>query len=109
MIGERIGEIRTQHKLSQSELAKKLGITRSSVNAWEMGISIPSVQYLVELAKTFKVTTDYLLGLDDAVNINIEQLKPDERKILLELVDKFENLNKAINLLHENNLTVADK
>ena len=50
--------------MTQAELAKKLGITRSSVNAWEMGISVPSTQYIVELALLYNVSTDYLLGQD---------------------------------------------
>ena len=33
--------------MTQADVAKKLGITRSSVNAWEMGISVPSTMYLV--------------------------------------------------------------
>ena len=39
-IAERIHELRDIHSLTQSNLARKLGITRASVNAWEMGISI---------------------------------------------------------------------
>ena len=59
MIADRIKKLRQQFGLTQSDLAKKLNITRSSVNAWEMGISVPSTQYVVELAGIFKVSTDY--------------------------------------------------
>ena len=41
MIDERIKSLREKRDLTQSDLARKLGITRSSVNAWEMGISVP--------------------------------------------------------------------
>lgn len=44
MIAEKIKSLRQQDSLTQAELAKRLGITRSSVNAWEMGISAPSTQ-----------------------------------------------------------------
>ena len=47
MIEERIRDLREKGHMTQTALAKKLGITRSSVNAWEMGISVPSTQYLV--------------------------------------------------------------
>ena len=40
MIADRIRSLREQNKKTQTEIAKQLGITRSSVNAWEMGISI---------------------------------------------------------------------
>ena len=39
MIAERIKTLRETNNLTQSALAKKLNVTRSSVNAWEMGIS----------------------------------------------------------------------
>ncbi len=63
MISDKIKFLREQNGFTQAELAKRLGITRSGVNAWEMGISVPSTQYVVELAGIFKVSTDYLLGV----------------------------------------------
>ena len=64
MVADRIKALREQKGLTQTDLSNQLGITRSSVNAWEMGISVPSTQYIVELAHIFKVSTDYLLGVD---------------------------------------------
>ena len=63
MVADRIKTLREQQNKTQAELAKQLGITRSSVNAWEMGISVPTTQYIVELASIFQVSTDYLLGV----------------------------------------------
>ena len=60
MVFERIKFLREQKEMTQADLARQLGITRSSVNAWEMGISVPSTQYIVELSGIFKVSTDYL-------------------------------------------------
>ena len=48
MIADRIKALREQKGYTQVELAKRLGITRSSVNAWELGISVPSTQNIVE-------------------------------------------------------------
>ena len=62
MIAEKVKKLREQKGLSQAELARLLGITRSSVNAWEMGISVPSTQYIVDLAGVFDISTDYLLA-----------------------------------------------
>ena len=50
---KRINELRIRCGMSQTELAQKLNVTRSSVNAWEMGISVPSVQNLLELSQIF--------------------------------------------------------
>ena len=62
VICDRIRTLRETCGLSQSALAKKIGVTRSAVNAWEMGLSIPTAQYLVALAQLFQISTDYLLG-----------------------------------------------
>ena len=59
MIAEKIKKLREANHWTQAQLAKKLNITRSSVNAWEMGISAPSTLYLVELSQLFMVSTDY--------------------------------------------------
>lgn len=55
MICDTIRELRERAGLSQPALAKKVGVTRSAVNAWEMGLSIPTTQYVAELAQLFDV------------------------------------------------------
>ena len=56
-----------------------------------MGISIPSTQYLVELAQLFRVSTDYLLGLESAARLDIEHLAEDEKEIMFALMRKFDS------------------
>ena len=94
MIADRIKKLRQQFGLTQSDLAKKLNITRSSVNAWEMGISIPSTQYIVELAELFKVSTDYILGLSRDSVISTASLTEEQTKILFTLVQYFNKENE---------------
>ncbi len=80
MIGENIKNLREENNYSQTALAKRLGISRFAVNAWEMGISIPSTQYVVELAKIFKVSADYILDIDKSETINIGFLKKKKKR-----------------------------
>jgi len=91
MIAARIKTLREQKGLTQSMLARKIGITRSSVNAWEMGISIPSTQYLIELAKLFNVSTDYLLGQDATSTIRTDGLNEEDVRVVLELIEHLRN------------------
>lgn len=77
--------LREKNNLTQAELSKKLGITRSGVNAWEMGISVPSTQYIVELSKLFNVSTDYLLGLTTNNSIDLTGLSEEDKKVIYEL------------------------
>ena len=61
MIGDTIKRLLEDAGLSQSSLAKKLNVTRSAVNAWEMGLSAPTTQYVVDMARLFRVSSDYLI------------------------------------------------
>ena len=69
-IAERIKKLRCDSDISQAELARRLGVTRSSVNAWELGISMPTIQYVIEMARLWHVTSDYLLGLSNRQSLS---------------------------------------
>lgn len=75
--------------MTQSELARRLGITRSSVNGWEMGLVLPSTATLVELSRTFHVSTDYILGLENDISIQTAGLTQKEIDALLVVIDCF--------------------
>ena len=86
MLAERIKTLREQAGMSQEKLAKRLGITRSSVNAWEMGISTPSTQYIAELAGLFRVLADYLLGLNETATVSIAGLTEADVGLVCHLI-----------------------
>ncbi|MDR0905834.1 MAG: helix-turn-helix domain-containing protein [Oscillospiraceae bacterium] len=90
MIADRIKILRQQKAMTQSDLARRLGITRSAINAWELGISVPSTQYIVALAKLFGTTTDYIFGLNATLQIDISELADDEKMLLMGLLNYFE-------------------
>ena len=91
MVADRIKYLRESKNFTQTELAKQLGITRSSVNAWEMGISVPSTQYIVELAAIFKVSTDYLLGVNETTTINVSGLTDADIELVNTIVSHLRN------------------
>lgn len=93
MVADRIKVLREQKGLTQSDLAKQLGITRSSVNAWELGISVPSTQYIVELAKMFKVSTDHLLCVDYTATISVAGLSEKDVQLVHSLVSHLREKN----------------
>ena len=94
MIADRIKLHREVLGLTQTELAKKLGVTRSSENAWEMGISCPSVPYIIELSYIFGVSTDYLLGVKENQSFDVSGLTEEERRLISELIQYFKKKNK---------------
>lgn len=90
MISEQIRKLREQAGYSQAQLAKKLDVTRSSVNAWEMGISAPTTQYVVAMAKLFHTSTDYLLGVENTLHIQIDGYTQEEKQIIFSLLKYFD-------------------
>ena len=91
MIAEKVKKLREHKGLSQAELARQLGITRSSVNAWEMGISVPSTQYIVDLAGVFEISTDYLLGVDSSSTVSVAGLTDSDILLVHSIIDHLKN------------------
>ena len=94
MICDRIKQLREQAGYSQAQLAKRLDVTRSSVNAWEMVLSMPTTQYVVTLAKLFHVSADYLLGLTASSSIVLDGYTQEEIELLYKLIRYFDDQKK---------------
>lgn len=63
--GQRLKEVRSEKKITQIALAEKLNVDKSTIAKYETDKIEPSISMLIELAKFFDVSTDYLLGLTD--------------------------------------------
>lgn len=74
MLNERIRELRIAAGISQVELAEKLGVSKQSVSNWENDNIQPSIEMLVKIARTFNVSTDFLLGEDNHIYIEVTNL-----------------------------------
>lgn len=95
MIADILKTLRESNDMTQTEVAKKLKITRSSVNAWEMGISVPSTQYIIELSRLFDVSSDYILGISKTATISVSGLTEKEVSSIINIIDCYrENHNK---------------
>ena len=60
-LGEKIYELRTQHNLSQGDLANELNVSRQSISKWENNNSTPDLEKIVKLAEIFNVSLDKLI------------------------------------------------
>lgn len=84
---ERIAELRNSLGITQAELGKKLGVTRSAVNSWEMGLSIPQLKHVIQMAGIFNITIDSLISSSNRMVVDITDLKPKEQQVILNMVD----------------------
>jgi transcriptional regulator with XRE-family HTH domain len=72
LLGTKLRYLRTQRKMTQEDLARRLGLTRQGhVSNLEIGRKAPSLDLVVQIANLFGVTTDYLLQDTIRVEANI--------------------------------------
>lgn len=63
-----IAELRARHgKMSQKELAKKIGTSQTSISLWEKDIDTISTPFLIKVCRYFGVSADDILGLKDSL------------------------------------------
>ena len=77
-IGENILKLRKKQKLSQEQLAEKLGVTRQTISNWELGESSPDLKQSKELSKIFNISLDELVG-NDTKEILVERVSNTEK------------------------------
>ena len=78
--------LRQQHHLTQTQVAHRLNLSKTSISGYENNVKMPSQDVLIKLAGLYRVSTDYLLGLDDEEMISVEGLTRQQRRLVEELV-----------------------
>lgn len=95
--GKRLGEVRKEQKISQDELAKKVGVQGAVIGRYERDEVKPSVEMATQIAAALNVSLDYLVGNSD-LQIDkptldriqaIQQLPDEEKKDAFKLLDMF--------------------
>ena len=90
---EKIKTLRNQIGISQSDLARRLGVTKSAVNSWESGTNSPSLTYIIKLSQIFSVSTDYLLGVNERLTVDITDLDDNQKQAVQMIIRLFEKDN----------------
>lgn len=102
ILSERLRTLRENREWPQTYVAQKLGLKRSSTYAnWEYGIRDPDTETLVKLAQLFEVTTDYLTGASEQMQIPklsdldlkllqaIRSLSREDKEYVLEFIERI--------------------
>lgn len=90
-MGEKIKSLRIEKKLTQKQVADRIGLAISAVSSYESGARYPSYDVLAKLARIFHVSTDYLLGMTDTRNVDVTGLNDNEIELVSQLVDMLRN------------------
>lgn len=91
-LGQKISGLRKQHKMTQDELAEKMGVSAQAVSKWENDLSIPDIPILMELSDFFHVSLDSLLKDKEE---EVKYVEEEERKPLEKLFLKIRVFSNA--------------
>ena len=93
LIGKKIKELRNKYKFTQTELANKVGVTKSTIAAYENDTRLPSYDVLIKMANVFKVSIDSLLLDRTEVTLDAHGLNVQQVEILEILIAYFRKSN----------------
>mgnify|MGYP002084511617 FL=1 len=88
-MGDKLHSLRTEMKLTQKQVADRIGLAISAVSSYESGTRYPSYETLIKLSRMFHVSTDYLLGLTEKRSVDVTGLEDAEIELITQLVDKL--------------------
>lgn len=106
--GLRIKDLRIKKRLTQDEVAGKLGIVKATVSAWENGISSPSIDKLIKLSDILGVTVNDLTGNMEIIDLpevqdfgtkyNCQECKAKDMEIQLlrERIEELKDFNEYL-------------
>lgn len=97
-IGAKIKQLRTQRNISQIDLAKQLGVSKSVISSYENEIHLPPYDVLLQMARIFGVSTDYLLGAPSNRSIDVDGLTDTQVEAILKIVSELRKTNRNTEL-----------
>ena len=82
-LSERLQDQRLLNKLSQKEVAAAIGVSASIISNYESAERVPSVENLMALARLYRCSVDYLLGMKNNNDISVDTSMLTDRQIKL--------------------------
>ena len=94
-LNENIKSLRIASGMNQVEFANLMGVTKQCVSNWENDNVLPSIEMLTKIADVFKVKTDYLLGREERLSIDVSGLTEEQISHVALIIKDLEKLNSA--------------
>ncbi|WMC94364.1 helix-turn-helix domain-containing protein [Kineothrix sp. MB12-C1] len=92
--GVRLRQLRKEKNMTQKMLAERLGLATSAICSYEAGTRYPSYEVLIKIAGIFKVSTDYLLGIQKGRYLDVTELSEHDIEILVMLTESLRKKGK---------------
>lgn len=87
--GYRLRELRIRKKLTQTQVAYRLNLSKTTISGYENNVKTPSLDILIKLCLLYDVSSDYILGLDNRETIVVDGISDRQRVILTALLQEF--------------------
>lgn len=85
--GCKLKELRTAQKMTQQQLADRIGVAKSVVSYYESGDRYPSYDVLIRIAHIFHTSTDYLLDFNKENVIDVTGLSTEDIAVVRTVAD----------------------
>ncbi len=87
--GLRLRELREKQKLSQEQLGRRVGRSKSVISSYENNLKLPPLSILTDFAAIFNVSLDYLVGIDKNEMVSIDGLTDQQKQVIQTIVFEF--------------------
>lgn len=87
--GLRLKELRESKHLSQTDVAARLNVGRSTISGYESNTITPSLEQFARMAVLYNTSLDYMMGLEDRASFYLDGLTKDQQEAILDVVDRL--------------------
>ena len=86
-LGERLRALRLEKHITQTEMSRRIGVSKAMISSYELEQRQPSYGILIKFAAFFGVTSDFLLGLEKERTISVEGLAEREVEVVANMIE----------------------
>ncbi len=90
---ENLKKLREEKGMSQTELAKRIGVNKSLISAFESQNRLPSLHVLSKLSYQFGVSMEFLLGINKYQTVDVSNLTTEQISVVTSVIQQFEKDN----------------
>ena len=88
---EKLRKLREARKLTQAQVADRVGVSKTMISAYETASKAPSIEVLIRLSRLYGVSVDYLVCVNASTAIDVSGLDDDPVALLSALVEKVKS------------------
>lgn len=88
---EKLRLLRQAKRLTQIQVANKIGVSKAMISAYETASKAPSIEVLIRLSRLYGVSVDYLVCVDAPKYIDVSDLDDESAALIATLVEKMKH------------------